>query len=414
MTGTAISADALSKRFVLQTERRTSLKERLVRRGRHSGRSRELWALREATFDVARGETFGIIGHNGSGKSTALKVISGVYEPTSGTVDVRGRVSALLELGAGFHPELTGRENIRLNGSILGLSKREIADLMDEIIDFSGIAEFIDTPVKVYSSGMLVRLGFAIAASIEPDILIMDEVIAVGDEDFQRKCFDHLYRLREGGTTIVLVSHSLAQVESMCDRAVWLDHGTVRALGPARETVQAYIDAVNEAEASGIYGGGAPIPDVAGTGHHEVWVTGVDFLAADGTASGVLIARQPATIRIHFRVARPTADAVLGFMICDDGGLPVAGRNTSEQDLGVLTPGVYRLDYELPDLLLNNGKYRVTTMLSRGSRVLHLRNLAFPLTVRSNDSSTGGFTYLPGRWTTPSPRLESPMDRTPG
>ena len=229
MTEIAIQADHLSKRFWLQTERRTSIKERLVR-GRPP-KAREFWALRDASFEIERGSTFGLVGHNGSGKSTTLKVLAGIYRPTSGRVTVSGRVSALLELGAGFHGELTGRENIRLNGAILGMSGRQIDAAMDGIIDFAGIGEFIDSPIKVYSSGMFVRLGFAIAVSLDPEILIVDEVIAVGDEEFQRKCFDHLFELRKRGTTIVLVTHALGLIADLCDRAAWLDHGVVQEIG---------------------------------------------------------------------------------------------------------------------------------------------------------------------------------------
>lgn len=396
MSEIAIRATDLSKKFMLHTERRTSLKERFVR-GRGE-RSRELWALRDASFEVARGETFGIIGHNGSGKSTALKVLTGVYRPTSGSVEVNGRVSALLELGAGFHPELTGRENIRLNGSILSLSRRQIDSLMDEIIDFSGISDFIDAPVKVYSSGMFVRLGFAIAAKIDPDILIMDEVIAVGDEQFQRKCFDYLYQLRQSGSTIVIVSHSLAQIESMCDRAVWLDHGQVRAIGPARDTVQQYIDAVNESEIDASQAAGTADTAPGTIRHGDTWVVDVEFIGAEGTASRVLLSREPATIRIHFRAVHEITDAVLGFMFCDENGVQVMGRNTSEAGMGPIPAGTHTIDYEVPDLLLNEGKYEVTTMISRGNRVLDLRNRAFPVTIRSNDSSVGGFSFLPGAW----------------
>jgi lipopolysaccharide transport system ATP-binding protein len=215
VTGVAVSLESVSKRFWLAQERRTSLKERVVRGRAPSGK--ELWALKDASFEVPQGTTFGLIGHNGSGKSTALKVISGIYRPTSGEVTVNGKLSALLELGAGFHGDLSGRENIRLNGSILGMSRREIEAAMDEIIDFSGLEDFIDTPVKVYSSGMYVRLGFAIAVTVRPDVLAIDEIIAVGDEEFQRKCFDHLHSLRRNGTTILLVSHSLSVLEELCD-----------------------------------------------------------------------------------------------------------------------------------------------------------------------------------------------------
>jgi len=246
MTRYAIQADKLSKRFWLNAERHTSIKERLVRRNMPKGR--EFWALRDASFEIERGSTFGLLGQNGSGKSTTLKVLAGIYRPTSGTVMVDGRVSALLELGAGFHPDLTGRENIRLNGAILGLGGKQVDAAMDRIIDFAGLGEFIDSPVKIYSSGMYVRLGFAIAVSLDPEILMVDEVIAVGDEEFQRKCFDHLFELRKRGTTIVLVTHSLGTIRDMCDQAAWLEHGRIRQLGPAADVVDGYIRDVNERE----------------------------------------------------------------------------------------------------------------------------------------------------------------------
>ena len=247
MSKYAIQADKLSKRFWLNAERHTSLKERVVRRG-NMPKGREFWALRDATFNIERGSTFGLMGQNGSGKSTTLKVLAGIYRPTSGTIMVDGRVSALLELGAGFHADLTGRENIRLNGAILGLGGKQVDAAMDRIIDFAGLGEFIDSPVKIYSSGMYVRLGFAIAVSLDPEILMVDEVIAVGDEEFQRKCFDHLFELRKRGTTIVLVTHALGTIRDMCDQAAWLEHGRIRQLGPARDVVDGYIGDVNERE----------------------------------------------------------------------------------------------------------------------------------------------------------------------
>ena len=235
MSGVAIRVDSLSKTFDLHRERRNSAKERFVRGKAKSGG--RFVALNDLTFEIPRGTTFGLIGHNGSGKSTLLKILAGVYRPSAGTVMVDGRVSALLELGAGFHGELTGRENIFLNGAILGMTKRQVEDSLEKIIDFAGIGEFIDSPVKIYSSGMYVRLGFAIAVTLEPEILIVDEIIAVGDEEFQRKCFDHLFKLRNQGTTIVLVTHSMGLAAELCDNVVWLDHGDVRAMGPAVEVI---------------------------------------------------------------------------------------------------------------------------------------------------------------------------------
>ena len=194
------------------------------------------------------GSTYGLIGSNGSGKSTLLKLMANIHRPTSGTITHTGRISALLELGAGFHPELSGRDNVYLNGSILGMTRKQVDAAMDAIIDFSGIEEFIDTPVKVYSSGMYVRLGFSIAVNLDPEILIIDEIIAVGDEEFQRRCFDYLYELRKRGVTIIFVSHSLPLVQTLCDRAAWIEKGVLRAEGSALEVVDEYISTVNKAE----------------------------------------------------------------------------------------------------------------------------------------------------------------------
>ena len=243
----AVELDNVGKRFMRHADRRNTLKERLVR-----GRSRntqDFWAVRNVNVQIPRGSVYGLIGHNGSGKSTLLKLITGIYRPTEGAITTDGRVAALIELGAGFHPEMTGRENIRLNGSILGLSKSEIENAMETIIDFSGLREFIDDPVKHYSSGMYVRLGFSVAVHMKPDVLLVDEVLAVGDEEFQRKCFDHLYTLRREGRTIVVVSHGLGQLEGLCDEVAWLDHGTVQEIGPATEVVGSYLQRVNAEEA---------------------------------------------------------------------------------------------------------------------------------------------------------------------
>ena len=243
----AVELEGVGKRFMRHADRRNTLKERLVR-----GRSRntqDFWAVKDVNVQIPRGSVYGLIGHNGSGKSTLLKLITGIYRPTEGRITTDGRVAALIELGAGFHPDMTGRENIRLNGSILGLSKGEIDSAMETIIDFSGLREFIDDPVKHYSSGMYVRLGFSVAVHMKPDVLLVDEVLAVGDEEFQRKCFDHLYTLRRQGRTIVVVSHGLGQLEGLCDEVAWLDHGTVQEIGPATQVIGSYLHQVNADEA---------------------------------------------------------------------------------------------------------------------------------------------------------------------
>ena len=238
MSQYSVRAVDLSKRFRQQPERRTSLKERFIR-GRAEP-SEEFWPLRDVSFALQPGESLGILGRNGAGKSTALKVIAGLYRPTSGTLEVSGRVSTLLELGAGFHPELTGRENIKLNAALLGLSRPYIEDSMDRIIDFTGLREFIDTPIKVYSSGMKVRLGYAIAVEIEPEILVIDEIIAVGDQDFKEQCFDHMKKIKASGATMIVVSHAMSTLTELCDTTLWLENGRTRMLGPTEEVTEAY------------------------------------------------------------------------------------------------------------------------------------------------------------------------------
>jgi ABC-2 type transport system ATP-binding protein len=204
----------------------------------------DFWALKDVTFDVPVGSTFGLIGSIGSGKSTLLKCLANIYYPNKGSITHFGRIAAMLEVGSGFHTELSGRENIFLNGSILGMSKKEITNKFDTIVDFSGVEEFIDQPVKNYSSGMYVRLGFAIAINVNPDILVVDEVLAVGDAEFQEKCFQKFRDLKTEGKTVILVSHSMDTVRSMCDHAAWLSHGELKAVGEARPTIQAYLNSL--------------------------------------------------------------------------------------------------------------------------------------------------------------------------
>jgi ABC-type polysaccharide/polyol phosphate transport system ATPase subunit len=220
-----IRAQDVSKRFVIRKDK--SLKERVVNFGRSNKHKDDFWALRDINLDIVAGSSVGLVGANGSGKSTLLKVIGGIIQPNGGLVQRRGRLAALLELGAGFHPDLTGRENVFMNGSILGLSQKQTAEFFDSIVEFSEIGDFIDTQVKFYSSGMYVRLAFAIAVHVDPDILLVDEVLAVGDEPFQKKCMDKIREFQQEGRTIVFVSHSAGQVEDLCDRVVVLSHGNI-------------------------------------------------------------------------------------------------------------------------------------------------------------------------------------------
>ena len=242
MSEWAVQVSEVSKRFRLYHERNQTLKSAILR-GRTS-KHEDFWALKDISFDVLAGETHGLIGSNGSGKSTLLKCLAKIYWPTSGTIDYRGRMASLLEVGSGFHLELSGRENIYLNGSILGMSKKDIDSKFDEIVDFSGVERFLDQPVKNYSSGMYVRLGFSIAINVDPDILVVDEVLSVGDEEFQRKSFQKFRELKRQGKTIILVTHAMPVVRDLCDSVTWLNNGVLQKSGPTQAVVDAYLDSV--------------------------------------------------------------------------------------------------------------------------------------------------------------------------
>ena len=243
MSDVAVEVNGVSKKFRLYRERNMTIKSAIMR-GRRSLHE-DFWALNDVSFAVPTGSTFGLIGSNGSGKSTLLKCLSKIYYPEKGTITANGRLAALLEVGSGFHHELSGRENIFLNGSILGMSKKEITRKFDEIVDFSGVEAFIDQPVKNYSSGMYVRLGFSVAISVDPDILVVDEVLAVGDAEFQEKCRQKFLEFKRVGKTVILVSHAMDTVRSMCDHAAWLNHGDMVASGEAGSTIQAYLDSLS-------------------------------------------------------------------------------------------------------------------------------------------------------------------------
>jgi ABC-2 type transport system ATP-binding protein/lipopolysaccharide transport system ATP-binding protein len=403
VTDNAIEVEGLSKRFRIGTERRDSLKERFVR---GSGRYDEFWALRDISFSVPQGSTFGLIGQNGSGKSTLLKMLAGVYRPTDGSIATKGRISALLELGAGFHGELTGRENIYLNGAILGLSRKQIAGAMDEIVSFSGIEEFIDSPVKIYSSGMYVRLGFSIAVTVDPEILIVDEIIAVGDEEFQRKCFDHLYELRRRGTTIVLVSHGLGTVADLCDDALWLDKGKLKSIGPVRDVIDDYLEAVNQKEAEAKERTGEVPAEMDGgrtrrLGSGEIRVTHLEFIDHNGTVAGFLSGGEKCTVRMHYEAKQDLPSVTFGLSFSHESGVNVAGPNSGygERAMKVLAGGGY-VDFHIDDLILQPSTFLVTAAAVDRGHTYDFRDRAFELRVRAQGAVTEpGLIRLPGRWT---------------
>ena len=362
------------------------------------GRAPSIWALEDVSFDVMPGEAVGIIGLNGAGKTTLLKVLSRITEPTAGEARLFGRVGSLLEVGTGFHPELTGRENIYLNGSILGLSRRQIESSIDEIIDFSGIGEFIDSPVKIYSSGMYVRLGFAIAVTLEPEILIVDEIIAVGDEEFQRKCFDYLFKLRNQGTTIVLVTHSLGLAAELCDSAVWLDHGHMKLLGSATEVIDAYLKQVNQREAESSAaeapeGSDVPVQVRSGSGEAQV----LDVHLQD---RGV--------------VHEPVKEVSFALGFVHENGVGIAGTNTRmHASVRDLEPCTAYLDYTFPELPLLPANWRLSTAIRSHGHTYDYLDKAFPMIVRAPGGEVeAGAVRLAGQWAEPVEVAGAPL-RTP-
>jgi ABC-2 type transport system ATP-binding protein len=348
-----VAISGVSKRFVIRKD--DSLKERLVTFGRRGRRHREeFWALRDVSATIQAGHTVALIGHNGSGKSTLLKVIGGIIDTTSGTVARRGRIAALLELGAGFHPDLTGRENVFLNASILGLSREETAARFDDILAFSGIGEFIDTQVKFYSSGMYVRLAFAVAVHTDPDLLLVDEVLAVGDEAFQRKCLDKIRSFQAEGRTIILVTHSLGQVVELCDRAILLNRGEVVFDGDPRAAVSEFRDIledrrVAEAEVSGV------------VSDREMRILTTVARGADREAGEPIRLGDDLTIDVDIeRVREVPGGWVCSIQIDNTMGQAVFG--TSSERLGHALrdhTGTKRVRFTLKDTRFGAGKYFV-------------------------------------------------------
>ena len=355
-------------------------------------------AVKDLSFSVPRGSTFGVMGRNGSGKSTALKLVAGITKPTSGTVRVDGRISALIELGAGFHPEISGRENIYINGIMLGLTKREIQERFDAIVDFAEMREFIDAPVKTYSSGMYMRLGFAVAIHVDPDVLLVDEVLAVGDEGFTHKCLDKFSEFKRKGRTILLVTHTLDLIEKFCDEAIWIDAGEKRAEGDPKRVVGTYLSAVASGEEAQLAaddakaqksvadhdgaglaadvpgqeqaeleaaGGSAPDnmfqADEGRWGSRELEITGVELLGPDGKPAHVFQSGEPMSISLRVHAKEPVDDYVFGIGLFNVEGVCCYGTNTSLEEYesarffgdgevrfvigGLdLVPGTYKLD----------------------------------------------------------------------
>jgi len=397
VTELAVQITDVGKRFMRNAERRNSIKERIVR-GR-ARRADDFWAVRNVSLDIPRGSVYGLIGHNGSGKSTLLKMIGGIYRPTEGTITSDGRIASLIELGAGFHPEMTGRENIGLNGSILGLPRKEIAAVTDEIIEFSGLREFIDDPVKHYSSGMYVRLGFAVAVHMKPDVLLVDEVLAVGDEEFQRKCFDHLYSLRKAGKTIIVVSHGLGQLEALCDEVAWLERGTLLEVGEPTDVVASYLKRVNAEESAR-----SPLPTALRPQDHEggvrsaLRVTSVQIADLEGRPINHAETGTTFAIRVGIAATEQVLGPNVRIALQHETGplVTMIGNHRLGFDLGYVE-GEHVVEVDVIDNPLLPGRYRVHVDVfdHTGSKLLDSWNDAAEFPVRSASGEIGqGFVQL--------------------
>jgi len=364
--------------------------------------------LQHVSFSVPKGSTFGVIGRNGSGKSTALKLVAGITKPTSGRVTVQGRISALIELGAGFHPEITGRENVFINGIMLGLSKREVEDRFDDIVDFAELRDFIDAPVKTYSSGMYMRLGFAVAIHVDPDVLLVDEVLAVGDESFTHKCLDKFGEFRRRGRTVLIVTHSLSLVERLCDEAVWLDAGEKQSEGDPKRVVGAYLTAVDQAEKHQMAATtakalqtarpSAPAGDMFQAtegrwGSREIEITDVELMDANGQPSFGFQTADPVSIRFRVKSPQPVDDFVFGIGVFNADGVCCFGTNTSIEDM---TPdridGDGQVTFAIDSLDLVEGTYKLDVAVHRRDGAPYdYHRLLYTFRVQSRTHDTGVF-----------------------
>ena len=386
-----ITLEHVIKQFQLRGKSH-SLKSRAIEmlRGR-SAAAPVLKALDDVSFTVRQGETLGIIGANGAGKSTLLSVITGTLFPSGGTVRTRGTISALLELGAGFHPDLSGRENVFLYGAIMGLSRRQMQQRFDAIVEFSGLKDFIDQPVKHYSSGMYVRLGFAVAVEVDPDILLIDEVLAVGDVNFQRKCIQKMEEFRKCGKTMLIISHDLHAIQSISDRIVFLDHGRIMGIGTPAEMIGQYQDSARQ-QAAG------HLRREWGTG--EVRIESAEFRTAGGRESQVFNHGEPLEVTIRYQASQRIANPVFGFAIADTSGRVVFGNNTQIEQFTVpVIEGSGSVTARLENLPLGAGAFLFSFSVHSADHQTNYHRLdhAFPITVK-HGKPTDGCCYIPTQW----------------
>ncbi len=392
----AVALDGLGKKFRLTHDRNWTLKATVL--AGHRTRYEEFWALRGLDLEIPHGSTFGIIGGNGSGKSTLLKLLAGILRPDEGTAEVDGRLSALLELGAGFHPELTGRENVYLNGAILGFTSREIRRRFDDIVGFAELDRFIDEPVRNYSSGMYVRLGFSVAIHVEPDILLVDEVLAVGDHAFQKRCLDRFAQLKAEGRTIILVSHDLDMVGWLCEQTAWIQQGTLQAVGPSPEVIDRFL----EGGAAGAAPVSAPRRQFGGLGPDDL-VTSVDLLDANGHRMDRVGSGRPVRFQVRYDAVRAGEPVTVALGLYRADGTHVASINSGAASRAVDGDGggLVQVDYAVGALALQPGTYELSVALHDHSmrKVLerHTHLVRFEVEPTGGDHQNG-LVALGGTW----------------
>jgi ABC-type polysaccharide/polyol phosphate transport system ATPase subunit len=388
-----IVVDRVSQRFRVSERPYRTVKDMVVARRRLA--TAEVWALRDVSLEVQPGEALGLVGRNGSGKTTLLKLVSRIFKPTSGRIAVGGRVGSLLELGAGFHLDFTGRENVYLNGSIHGLSKARIRELMDEIVAFAELEQFIDLPVRTYSSGMYMRLGFSIAAHIEADVLLLDEVFAVGDEEYQRKCFGKIHEFKSRGGTIVFVSHDAQAVERLCDRAVLLKHGSVVFEGDTRDAISAYRRLLADER--------SPEEMAAGLrewGTGEARIVSVRVLDSSGEPREQFASGEPMTVELVVTADAGIPAPSVSLSVREHGGLAIGGVASPTAELGwVAGAGERILRFEVDRLPLVGGRFYLRCGLAdiESGRVLDLQDDAVRFFVVPTGAETGAVMFE-GRW----------------
>jgi ABC-type polysaccharide/polyol phosphate transport system ATPase subunit len=393
VSGGAVSAEGVSRRFRVRAHEARTLKELVLSPRR--GRGTDVWALRDVSLAIGGGEAVGLVGRNGSGKTTLLKLLSGILKPTAGRVSVDGRVGSLLELGAGFHPDFTGRENVFLNGAIHGLTRAQVRERMDEIVAFAELEDAIDLPVRTYSSGMTMRLGFAVAAHVEADLLLLDEVFAVGDEAFQRKCFGKIFEFKQRGGTMVFVSHDASAVERLCDRAILLRGGRVEFDGPTEEAILRYHRLLAADEDPEERGAG-----LREWGSGEARVEGVELVGEDGVARGQFLAGEAATLRLRLVAARRLPPPRLAWELRAKGGILLAAGNVDTADHGWSDGEPLPLRFEIDRLPLADGRFTVRLALTdpESGRLLHHLDEAASFLVYP-DGGERGVVRVDGRWT---------------